>query len=136
MKKILMSLACALMAVSVAVAQKQPTETRSSNYGKIMQDGISIEVNDYTLLWLEAQGVYGKAMANKLRNGETQIIDFKANGAGILRNLEVDDPKLTDRQERRICGPIGLFEGRRLYNAREEIRRLATFDYKKFIQKY
>lgn len=109
------------------------TPNESNEYGKIMKNGVLYEVNDNTLLWLDAHSVYGKAIAKKLREGQTQIIDVMADGSGIIRDLDVEDPSLTIKQEVKTTKSPRLFEGRRVREAREKLRHLANYDYKTFI---
>lgn len=71
-------------------------------------------------------------MANALRNGEDQYLDTDAQGVGWIRNISVANPDLKERQQDKTTRAGRRFEGRRLREAREEIQRLATYDYNKF----
>ena len=102
-------------------------------YGKLVQNGVVFQATDGMIDWFDKQGYYGEQIANTLRSGEDQYLDTDAQGVGWIRNISIANPDLKERQQNKTTRAGRRLEGRRLRDAREEIQRLATYDYSKFV---
>lgn len=118
---------------STKVVATSKEQTPQSKYGKIIKNGVDIEVTDRTLAWLDAQGYYGQQISNKLRQGIDQYLDVDEDGSGIIRDIDLENPDLKERQQQKSGMRAKRIEGRRLREAREDIQKLVDWDYNKFI---
>lgn len=109
-----------------------PITKEEKKYGRLIQNGVGIDATDDMLGWLDAQGYYGKQIANKIRKGEDQYIDIDESGAGIIRDIDLSNPDLKEKQQVKTGRAARLNESRRLKDARANIQRLATYDFSKF----
>ena len=113
---------------------KTPEKT-TPKYGRLIQNGVEIQANDDMINWLAQQGYYGEQMANNLRNGDDQYLDINEQGVGIIRNISVANPELTEKQQKRTTRASRRLEGRRLNQARGDIQGLVENNYSKFAEK-
>lgn len=115
------------------IKKLQPGGTApKSTYGRLIQNGKAIEATDDMLNWLDAQGYYGQQMASAMRSGNDQYIDTDEQGVGWIKNIAIENPELKEKQQTRSTQAARRLEGRRLREARNDIQRLATYDYGKF----
>ncbi len=107
-------------------------EKTTPKYGRLIQNGIAIEATDDMIGWLNSQGYYGQQMASNLKNGVDQYVDVDENGVGSIKNIQVKNPDLNERQQNKTTRRRRGLEGHRMSEARESIDTLAGYDYSKF----
>ena len=107
-------------------------EKTTPKYGRLIQNGIAIEATDDMIGWLNSQGYYGQQMASNLKNGVDQYVDVDKNGVGSIKNIQIENPDLNERQQNKTARRRRGLEGRRMSEARGAIDTLAGYDYSKF----